>query len=101
MVLSENDIEVITKIITQTFATPERKDGGDAIHGKHLRIDQFVGNPEKWDDWSFVFKRSMRSQNIDVYKAMTKWEESEDELDEDVQWEDVLKKRSGGLYDVL
>ena len=55
MVLSENDIEVITKIITTTFATLERKGGGEAIHGKHLRIDQFVGNTDKWDGWSFVY----------------------------------------------
>ena len=32
---------------------------------------------------------------------MTTWEKSEGVLDEDVELEDSLKQRSGGLYDVL
>ena len=71
------------------------------INGKHFRTDPFTGNQAQWDDWAFVFKRCVRSQSLETYKTMTEWETSEEDIDEEAELEDAVKKRSRGLYDVL
>ena len=73
----------------------------DKILAKHFRIDSFSGDKSKWEDWNFAFKRNVRSMSREAYDAMKKWEESTDDIDEKLELDENMGKRSAELYDVL
>jgi hypothetical protein len=82
---------------------------------KYVNTPVFKGVPAEWEDWSFGFKRTVRSMNKDAYDFMLKCENRiEDVTDDNVNFgmipaedgqvllpdpERVL--RSGELYDIL
>ena len=55
----------------------------------------------KWDEWSFVFKRGIRSMNTNVYTAMHRVETQEAVLNEDIDQHPEMDQRSAELYDIL
>ena len=81
-------------------ARPEGKGGGKII-GKHFRSDIFAGEQTQWDDWSFTFKRCVRSMSPEAFRAMVDWEAISVDIDEDSELDDDMGKRSAELYDVL
>ena len=66
---------------------------------KHMRCEQFQGGP--WGDWAFAFKRAIRSQSPEAYKAMERVESQEAAVDELGGAPPEQEMRSGELYDVL
>ena len=71
-----------------------------SIIARHVRIDTFKGNEQEWDDWSFSFKRTIRSMNVEAYRTMVEAEQSNDDMNE-LGLSNDLEMRSGELYDVL
>ena len=78
----------------------ESKSDGKII-GKHFRSDVFSGNQTQWDDWSFAFKRCVRSQSPETFKEMVDWEAATEDIDEETELKESMEKRSAELYDVL
>ena len=37
---------------------------------KDFNIDKFEGSMEKWDDWAFAFRRTVRSMSSECYSMM-------------------------------
>ena len=68
---------------------------------KHVNVDKFSGEQEKWDEWSFALKRAIRSQNKRVYDALVAAEASVEDLAEEVDLDPAMEQRSGELYDIL
>ena len=75
--------------------------GEGKIVGKHFRSDVFTGEQTKWDDWSFAFKRCVRSMSPETFKAMIEGETNVDAISEDVEFTAEMERRSAELYDVL
>ena len=75
--------------------------GDGKIVGKHFRSDVFTGEQTKWDDWSFAFKRCVRSMSPETFKAMIEGETNVDAISEDVELTAEMERRSAELYDVL
>ena len=73
--------------------------GGRPVLAKHMRCEPFQGGP--WSDWAFAFKRGVRSQSPDTFKAMQRVEAMDDAIDESVDVPAQQEARSGELYDVL
>ena len=67
---------------------------------KYVHVQTFKGNAAEWDDWSFAFKRIIRSQNLEVYKLMVQSENSVGQINESAVTEE-MRHRSGELYDIL
>ena len=80
-------------------STESRPDG--KIVGKYFRSDVFSGTQTQWDDWSFAFKRCVRSQSPETFKEMVVWEAATDDVDEETELPEAMEKRSAELYDVL
>ena len=87
---------------------PQRAEGhsGEVKHtgkliAKYVRCETFAGDQAKWEDWSFAFKRSIRSMSRDAYDAMTEWEKGTEDLDEETELSKELEQRSAELYDIL
>ena len=53
--------------------------------------------PSKYDDWTFCFKRTIRSASCDAYKLLTHAERETDDVRED----DTTRTRSAVMYDSL
>ena len=53
-----------------------RTNESQKIVAKFVRSEMFRGGQSEWEDWSFAFKRAVRSQSIDVYKKMVEVERS-------------------------
>ena len=69
---------------------------------KYVHVQTFKGNAAVWDDWSFAFKRSIRSQNLEVYKFMVECENASGFVNESAdEMSQVMRDRSGELYDIL
>jgi hypothetical protein len=79
---------------------PRRK----LIDARHLKVPFFDGTPSKFDDWSFAFKRTIRSVNLDAYNALV-LVEKETRVDEgnlDLEMVNVdAETLSAELYDIL
>ena len=80
-------------------ASSER--GGCRLIAKHFRSETFTGDQTKWDDWSFAFKRCVRSMHKDTFKTMSEWETRDDEVDEETELAQDMEQRSAELYDIL
>ena len=59
----------------------------------------FSGND--WSGWAFSFKRGIRAQNHEVFKAMQNMENLEDTVSEECDVPVEQEARSGELYDLL
>ena len=42
-----------------------KKDNGKLI-AKHIKLDRFSGDMQKWDDWSFKLKRVVNNMKKDI-----------------------------------
>ena len=100
-----NGLHALTAALTH--GDQERRQGGGGggsarrqIDDKHLRVPEFSGKMEHWQEWSFTFKRMIRSRNIDAYDLMTKAENAAEEVDE-MQLSLEQDKISAELYDIL
>ena len=104
-----NGLQALTAALTHT--EQERRQGQQAqghgggsgkkqIDDRHLRIPDFSGKMEHWQEWSFTFKRMIRSRNIEAYDIMTKAENGVEEVDE-MQLSLEQDKISAELYDIL
>jgi hypothetical protein len=71
------------------------------INARHMRVDVFGGDSSRFDEWAFAFKRAIRSQNPNVFKAMTEYESTKEDIHETTELPKELELRSGELYDVL
>ena len=80
------------------FAQPYR---GSKLVSKHFRSDTFNGEQVKWDEWSFIFKRGIRSMSKEVFQKMQETELSPDNIDEQVDLTEEMEQRSAELYDIL
>ena len=68
----------------QRMQTGGKGGGGVArkrIEGRHIRVQEFTGKPEEWNDWAFTFKRSIRAQSKVAFDLMSRVEVMEEELD--------------------
>ena len=74
---------------------------GKRIVARYVRVDTFKGGHTEWEDWSFAFKRTIRSMSIDAYKKMVEVERSTEDIEELTELEPSLEQRSGELYDAL
>ena len=74
------------------------------IDGRHLKIPVFDGEPRKFDDWAFAFKRTIRSVSREAFALLAKVEMESGEIDEgllDVDVDVDLHAYSAELYDIL
>jgi len=88
-------IAALTKAITDgqmanNAATTEARDRQEMtretrkkIEMKNMKVTEFDGNKEKWDEWSYNFMSGIRAQNIEIYKEMIKAEENKNDVDDD------------------
>ena len=72
------------------FAQPYR---GSKLVSKHFRSDTFNGEQVKWDEWSFIFKRGIRSMSKEVFQKMQETELSPDDIDERVDLTEGMEQR--------
>ncbi len=83
--------------------TSERS--GRRLDLKFMRVHDFEGQPERWPDWVFGFKRAVRAASKEAYDILDEVERSTvdvDEVDLEVKHVDVnVEKLSGELYDIL
>jgi hypothetical protein len=80
---------------------------------KYINVNNFNGNPAEWDDWCFIFKRTLRAQSLRTFKMMEiyeldvigengKYDSTFNELDDDHRETETSKSARGGeLYDIL
>jgi hypothetical protein len=78
-----------------------RNESGGRLVGKHMRSDVFSGEATKFDEWSFSFKRGIRSQNCSVFMKMNESEQRKDDVHEVTELPKELESRSAELYDIL
>ena len=74
------------------------------IDGRHLKIPVFDGEPRKFDDWAFAFKRTIRSVSREAFALLAKVEMESGEIDGgllDVDVDVDLHAYSAELYDIL
>ena len=71
------------------------------MEAKHMRLQEFDGAPEKWADWSFSFKRTVRSMDAEAYKLMTDVETVGRDVNEMEDLNGEQDQISGELYDIL
>ena len=71
--------------------------GGGRIISKYFRSDEFHGDQARWDDWSFAFKRCVRSMNRNMFTTMLEWEVQTDEIDEDAELSGPMQDASVGV----
>ena len=74
--------------------------GRPHITVKDIRVDTFNGQIDKWEDWSFAFRRTIRSMSRVCYDLMVEAELSTEPVDT-IQHTTEQDARSGELYDVL
>jgi hypothetical protein len=79
--------------------------GGRILDRRNLRNQDFDGNQEKWGDWAFGLKRSIRSGSQDMFRMMELVEQGTTEPDEDQMNIDnvdmSIDRMSAELFDVL
>ena len=68
---------------------------------KYVRSETFAGDQAKWEDWSFAFKRCIRSMSREAYDAMIEWEKGPEDMDEETELSKEMERRSAELYDIL
>ena len=71
------------------------------VEARHVKIGTFDGAPDKWDDWSFAFRRTIRSMSNEAYQMMTNVEKKSAEINEHDELDMGQEQVSGELYDVL
>ena len=71
------------------------------IVARNVRIETFKRNAQDWEDWSFTFKRTIRSMSVETCRTMVEVEKITDDLNELADLTKAQKQRSGELYDVL
>ena len=67
---------------------------------RNMKITEFDGDKEKWDEWSHNFASGIRAQNSEIYKEMLKAEESAEDVDEESK-DPRISAMSNELYDIL
>ena len=78
----------------------------NSIDMKNVKINNFNGATESYEDWAFAFKRTIRIKNKKAYHMIIKIEEmndimvDEEGLDPDNDFPEI-EERSAELYDVL
>jgi hypothetical protein len=79
--------------------------GGRILDRRNLRNQDFDGAQDKWGDWAFGLKRSIRSGSHDMFLLMEQVEKSPtepNELQMDADNVDInIDRMSAELYDVL
>jgi hypothetical protein len=80
----------------------EAKTDQSRINAKHMRAATFDGTKLAFDEWSFSFKRGIRSMNKRAYDMLVKFESKEKDNAESEEFlDDEDEKRSAEIYDVL
>ena len=81
---------------------------GRKIDTKHIKVPIFDGSAAKFDDWSFAFRRTIRSANRKAYdllaqvETMTVVDEEGLDLDMEGEWvQEDINAYSAELYDIL
>ena len=70
-----------------------------------MKLNDFNGSQADWNDWSFGFKRAIRTADLETFEIMERVERAnadfdEDELNQFTENGDV-SRISGELYDLL
>ena len=73
----------------------------DHVLAKYFRVDNFDGDRAKWEDWSFAFRRNVRSMSREAYDVMTDWEDRSEGVGEKLELTNDQERSSAELYDVL
>jgi hypothetical protein len=77
-----------------------------SIDMKNVKVNNFNGATESYEDWAFAFKRTIRIKNKKAYHMIIKIEEmndimvDEEDIDPDNDFPGI-EERSAELYDVL
>ena len=79
----------------------DRSDRRTKLQARHIKIEQFDGKMDKWDDWAFAFRRTIRSMDSACYKLMIEAEKKTEDVDETTGFNMVQEQVSGELYDIL
>lgn len=91
MMLSEVQFKELLNLVRSQQTTTATGTGGPPGLGMHRRridvknvkVDKFTGMVEEWDDFAFSFKRAVRAQDVEAYRAMVEVElANEDKLKE-------------------
>jgi hypothetical protein len=91
-----------TAQVTKPPGLVETKKDQFIINAKHMRADIFDGNKVAFDEWSFSFKRGIRSMSKRAYDMLVKYEVKEnDNAESEEIMNDEDEKQSAELYDVL
>ena len=67
----------------QGAASKGSQKGGIVIDARHLRLATFDGTSSRYDEWSFSFKRAIRSASCATYKLLAQVEVEPNEVQED------------------
>ena len=76
------------------------RETGKKLEIRNMKITEFDGDKEKWDEWSHNFASGIRAQNSEIYKEMLKAEESAEDVDEESK-DPRISAMSNELYDIL
>jgi hypothetical protein len=96
---------LLSALSTAGAARKEGGGGGRILDRRHLRTQEFDGAQDKWGDWAFGLKRSIRSGSHDMFLLMEQVEKGSTEPDEeemDTENVDInVDRMSAELYDAL
>ena len=96
---------LLSALSTAGAARKEGGGGGRILDRRHLRTQEFDGAQDKWGDWAFGLKRSIRSGSHDMFLLMEQVEKGSTEPDEeemDTASVDInVDRMSAELYDAL
>ena len=104
---AEQVAELLRSLTSMVAAMQQQQPRGEGAGGprklmdlKTMKVDNFSGLSDDWEDWAYTFKRKVKVQSIAVYQAITAAEVQKTEIIE-TDFNDEQKKVSAELYDVL
>ena len=108
---SETQFVALMNAIQMQAATgvpvrPRTDDNRKTIDPRHLHLKEFDGDPSKWTEWAFSFRRTIRSANTKVFDLFDKIETADITINEGLMHDELqneidIHKLSGELYDIL
>jgi len=93
---------VIAALEAQRSSSPGRRDEErKRIDDRHIKFEEFNGNPEEWYDWSFTFKRLIKGKCQKAWELMNAVEKQSREDVQNMTLSEEQNKIGSELYDIL
>ena len=90
------DLQSRTSQSSHPASPPRRK----KLDTRYIKVEEFDGGSDRWDQWAFALKGGIRAQDAEAYRIMMKVEEMAEDLNED-DLEFEHDEISGEVYNIL